>query len=324
MHLLIKTKQSIRISAFLIFSCFLSVVPALAVEKPVSIRISSLAGYDNNSGLNAERKGDGFAQENVAVVYQRLLDNLLNKKAQMRLSYNVLNNNYFEATDQNILAHNAVAGLNILLDPITVLETSYSFDFFDFSYNSAVNSYSHEGRVGLRRRVGPRWVVKGGFSASTRDYEEKKLRRGDGLLSDDERSDNRYTFDSLVLFKLRKDVTLNAGAVIYWNDSNDFFHDYYDYKTTRFVTGASWDMNPKLSTYIKLIYERRTYNARPLIDFSQTLEKDDVYAAHAALFYKLRPDLSLGWAYIYSQKNSNEPSQKYSSSTGTLGLYYSF
>jgi hypothetical protein len=130
--------------------------------------------------------------------------------------------------------------------------------------------------------------------------------------------------DSSVLFKWRKAVTLSTGAVFYRNDSNDFFHDYYDYESTKFVTGASWEINPKLNAHIKLIYERRAYDARPLLDSSQTFEKDDIYSAYVSLFYKLRTNLSLGSTYIYRQKNSNEPSQKYSSSTGTLGLYYSF
>lgn len=312
-------KRSTKTSALVLFFCLMSGM-ALALEKPISVRISGLGGYDNNTGLNADRKGDGFAQENMAVLYQRLL----HKKAQMRLSYSVLNNNYFDATDQNILAHSAVAALNFLLTPQTVLENSYSFDYLDFPHNSQASSYSNEIRVGLRQRIGSRWVVKGGLSASKRDYVEKKLRQANGFLSPDERSDIRYILDFLAMFKWRKNVVLNVGAVNYRNDSNDFFHDYYDYKAYKFFTGASWEINPKLSSYIKFIYEKRAYDARLLIDFPETFQKDDIYTANISLFYKLKPDLSLGAIYTYRQKNSNEPSQKYSGSTDTLGLYYSF
>lgn len=306
-------------AGFLFFLLFLS--NAYAEEKPFHVRASILGGYDNNTGLNADRKADGFSQENLAFDYQRLL----NKKAQMRLSYSALNINYFEATDFDILAHEAAAGLNFLLAPETVLETNYVFQYLGFPYNNSIDSYSNEGRVGLRQRFGKQWILKGGVSVSDRDYTSKKTRKADGSSSlDDERGDGRSAIDGLVRFKWSPKVTLNLGGLYYWSDSNDLFHDYYDYDAYKIIPSVSWRINEKLSSWIKLVYEKRRYDSRPLSNSSNIFQKDDVYTASAGLFYKLNPDLSLGSVYTYRQKNSNEPSQKYSSASGTLGLYYSY
>ena len=315
----LSAKKGSVAAGFLLFFVLLS--NAYAEEKPIHVQVSALGGYDNNTGFNANRKADGYTQENLSLLYQRLL----NKKAQLRLSYSALNVQYFEVTDIDVLANDATAGLNFLLGPETVLETSYTFQYLDFPYNNSINSYSNEGRVGLRQRLGKRWILKGGVAASARDYESSKLREAQGTVSlDDERGDGRITVDGLARFKWSPSVILNLGGSYAWNDSNDAFHDYYDYDSYKIIPGATWQIDKNWSSWLKLIYENRRYDSRPLMGATNSFQRDHLYTATAGLFYKLNPGLSLGSIYTYRQKNSNEPTQRYSGATGTLGLYYSY
>ncbi len=296
--------------------------PVFAAEKkPVSVRISALGGFDNNSGLNSKRKGDFFAQESANVLYKRLLD----RKSQLRLSYSGLNVNYFEATDQNILSNEVGAGISYLLTAATILEMDYSFQYLDFLRNDPATTYQNDIRTGFRQKIGSRWNLKGGFTFSRKDYENKKLRQADGIFSlDDERADGRYSLDSQLMYKFSKSVVLNAGTVIYWNDSNDQFHDNYDTESYKFYTGFSWQINPKWSSSARVSYEAREYDSRPIIGSTDTFQSDDTYSANLVLNHKLSSNMTVGSSYTYRQKKSNEPSQKYSGSLTTLGLYYSF
>ena len=303
-------------------TCLLTAATAEAAEQksPFRFRVSAAGGYDNNSGLNPQRKGDGFAQETVGVTYRRLL----NKKTEWRLSYDVANVNYFEATDQDILAHNVTTGLNFLLTPQTILENQYTFGYLDFPYNSSVNSYSNEVRVGLKQKIGRRWLLKTGLAALQRDYTEKRARYVGLTLDEDYRSDDRISVDASAVFQWRKDLSFNAGFTYLQNDSNDLFHDHYDYKAPKFQIGTTWKIDPKWTASLRHTYERRTYDERPISGSPETVQKDHQYTTNLAVFYKLSKDLTLGSNVTYKQKNSNEPTQKYSNTTGTLGLYYSF
>jgi len=295
--------------------------PALAAEKPLNIRVSAAAGYDNNTALDSFRKGDGFAQESAAVIYKRLL----NTKSQVRLSYDAFNVNYFEFTDQNILLNQASGGLSFLLTPSTVWENDHTFQYLDFTRDASVTSYSNEFRTGIRQRFGKRVNLKVGFSYLDREYEDKKLRFGNGLLSaDDERSDKRYLIDSKLSFKLNSTVILNAGGTVTWNDSDDQYQDYYDYTAYKMFTGFSWRIAERWSSTFKFSYELRDYDSRLTSTPDLTTQSDDSYTALAGLYYKIDANLTAGSTYTYREKRSNEPSQEYSGALGTLGLYHSF
>jgi hypothetical protein len=291
-----------------------------APEKPLRVKASIAGGYDNNTGLNPFRKGDGLAQESVSLLYKRLLT----RKAQVQLSYNAFNANYFEATDLNFFMNQLGAGVDYLVTPGTVWETDYTFEYLDFLNNASVTSYKNEVRTGLKRKLSDRWMLRAGVSASQREYTDKKLRQPEGILSpEDERGDLRVSMDASTTYKLRPDMFLSAGTVLYRNDSNDQFQDYYDYDAYRYFAGLSWQFRPKWMVSGKFSYEMRDYLSRPRSGGSDD-QADDIYTTNLSLYYKWDKNLTVGSIYTYRQKESNEPSQEYSGSLGTLGLYYSF
>ena len=296
--------------------------PSWAVAaSPLKIYASTSIGYDNNSLLNAQRKEDAFAQESASLYYQSPLSDLLG----LRLSSYLLNVNYFEQTDQNVFLPVGSAGLDFFVAKATTLQLDYEFEYIDFPNNESATSLNHKGRVGLNQVLSDQWTIRGGMGLSSSDYESRKLRQANGVLSAiEERSDSRYTADSELIFRALKNLLLKSGFIYYFNDSNDVFHDYYDYHSYKYYASSFLQIDPKFSAYFKFSYENRDYHSRPLADHSAISQNDDIYTATASLFYKIHANVSLGANYSYRQKNSNEPSQKYSGSIFTVGLYYFF
>jgi len=288
--------------------------------SPLKVSASTLLGYDNNARLNAERKEDGFGEETVTLVYKTPVSDAV----KLRLRYDLVNVNYFNTSDEDVLWQEAGAGLDFDFLPKTTLETDYAFSYFYFHEDNLASSIKHTGRVGLRHRFSNRMSARTGFGVSTKGFEDRKLREGEGFLSDEERSDLRYTADSEVRVKVTDALILRPGFIFYRNDSDDQFHDYYDYNAYKFYTKAHLKLCPNLSASFKFSYERRDYDSRPVIDDANVIEEADVYIGSGGLFYKFHKNITLGAVYTYRQKNSNEPSQQYSSSITTLGLYYSF
>ncbi len=298
-----------------------SFTASAASAKPLRLTASLLAGYDNNTGLNAQRKGDLFFQEAFGARYKHSIDPL----TRYRLSYDVTNVNYADATDQNILAQSAGVGLDRVLFGATILEMDYGFEYLYFPNNDSVSSTAHQGRVGLKQLVNDQWTARAGLSVLARNFEDRKLRTPEGITSpEDERRDRRHGADADLTYRFSKTGSIKGGIQYYRNDSNDQFHDYYDFDSIRVWSGVNFKPRPNLSAFVRLAYENRDYASRPLIDDVRTLENDDVYTGTLGLFYPLGKGFSLGGIYTYREKRSNEPSQKYSGSISTLGLYSSF
>ncbi len=305
-----------------IFPLFFIAVPfSSAGTQPLKIGAAALIGYDDNTGLDANSQEDMFAEEMVTLTYPRPLTDRL----KLRLSSFLFNINYFEATDNNVFIPMGNAGIDYLVMPGTVLQGDYWFEYVDFPNNDIATALQHEGRVGLKQQLSEQLQVRAGFGVLSEDFQDRKIRQANGILSlDDERNDLRTAVDSEAAFKLLKNALLKAGFIYYFNDSNDQFHDYYDYGQAKYYASLYWQWGPKISAYVKFVYENRDYDSRPLLNDPSVFENDDVYTGTAALYYQFQANTALGATYYYRQKNSNEPSQEYSGSVTTLGLYYSF
>ena len=300
---------------------FIAIPFSSASAEPLKMNAAALIGYDNNTGLDAGRKEDLFAEEMVSLTYSRPLTDRL----KMRLSSFLFNVNYFEATDNNVFIPMGNAGMDTLVIPGTVFQWDYRFKYIYFPNDETATALEHEGRVGLKQRISDRLQIRAGFGVLWEDFQERKIRQASGVLSaDEERNDLRLVVDSEAAFRILENVLLKAGFIYYSNDSNDQFHDYYDYGHAKYYASLHWQWSSKVSAYVKAAYENRDYGSRPLLDQPSVFEDDDIYTGLAALYYQLQANMALGVSYHYRQKNSNEPSQKYSGSITTLGLYYSF
>ncbi len=314
-----------------LFLCVVFTSTAWAASSPVKVKGSAVIGFDNNPGLNADREDDFFAKETATVSFKQPIC----EPVKARLSYDVLNVNYFEQTEEDLLMQNAGAGLEFKLDPKTVLETEYNFRYVlfhedpdddDRDRDDDLSSYwAHESRAGLRHRMSDTVTARIGFGTSFREYEERMAREADGTLSDsDERTDDRYLADSEFIIRVAPKTFLRGGFNYTRNDSDDQFHDTYDYDSTEWFAGVRFMPFAKTTLSFKFSYENRDYDSRVLLDDATVFQEDDIYRSFAAIYYKFNRNVSLGLTYTYRQRDSNEPSQSYSGSLATAGFYLNF
>lgn len=296
-------------------------VPAWAAERPFDISAAAIIGHDNNSHLNAERKDDVFGEETVGVDWKAQLGSA----AKLRASYDLLNINYFEATDENVLLQRAGAGLDWTLRPGTVLETDYEFQFVYFSDNEDVTYFLNRAHADIKQDLSKSVWLAPGFGASRRGFDSRKRRGPSNILSGtDERVDWVLQPDAALSWRVDKKTLLTAFYQYTWQDSNDQFHDFYDFNAWKLSAGLKRALPWRLTGTAGFSYENRGYASRPLIDDNNTEQTDDIYTVSTGLYWKLNKTVTFGGAYSWRQKESNEPSQSYSGSIWTLGVFTRF
>ena len=130
--------------------------------------------------------------------------------------------------------------------------------------------------------------------------------------------------DSLVLVDASKKSVAQARENAALSGMGDRPIRWLTDDAAKFTANTSVDVTNRLSIFMKFAYESRDYASRPLLDDASQFQKDDIYTAITGLFWRFNGFVSLGVVYSYRQKNSNEPSQTYSESISTVGLYYTF
>lgn len=285
---------------------------------PPSLRLSGSAavGYDDNPSYDSTRAGDAFAREGVSLDLRHRASPFLLARA----SYGVLNVNYFEATDQNVLGQRVGAGLDWLVDRDTALETDYVFRHAYFADNSTVDFTDHQLRVGAARRLDRRTILRAGASAAFRGYLERDRLGADGRASDDRRGDLRYEADASLAGRFSRAAAWGAGVRYRLNDSNELFHDFHDYRQWEPYLALRFELDGSTSLELRGSYQRREYDSRPLLDDASAAQDDDTWSAQASLRREISRGLYLTASYLYRQRDSSEPFQEYSGSITTLGL----
>lgn len=292
-----------------------------AEEFPLKARAMVSAGYDDNALLSSSRKGDVFAQQSVSLGWKRNFGS----RVRTRADFDAFNVNYFEVTDQSVLWQAVNPGVDYLVSPTTALQMDYHFDYLYFPRNEIASSRSHGIRAGVLHKIHDALRFKAGAGPAWRQFTDNKINHAGGTRSDeDNRSDDRWIADSELIWNIWSDGVLRPGFSYSRNDSDDQFNDFYDYDSYSFRVSLTAKMTPKIYYYLKFGYENVVYDDRRLVALPDETENSDVYTASASLFYAFRKDISLGLSYTYRQKESNEPSQAYSGSITTVGLYYTF
>ncbi len=312
-----------RILAFLSLALTVpAFAPAVfAADKPVEVRGSAGGGYDNNVRLDSFRKGDRFFQESVSVRSKHTLAG----PVRGRLEYDLFNVNYAEVTDLNVLWQDVGAGVDVLLSPSTALQFDYDFEYVYFPRNEPVSSFANKGRAGIVHRVDRRTRLRAGLAVLERQFTDNKLRQADSVLSaSDERTDLRFGPDAELALQLTDRVLLRTGYLFYDNDSDDQFHDFYDFNSHTGYASGTFKLTSKAFVYLKGSFENLNYDSRPLVGDPARFEEAWIYTGTATFYYALTQRFSLAATYSYRQKTADEPSREYSGSVSTLGLHCVF
>lgn len=298
----------------------LFVSPAVAVESPYRLKGSLQMGHDSNPHLDSGEKGDFYAAETLDTVFKRHLTDRLRLLGR----YDLINANYFEAQNESYLFQEVKGGLNYLLGRQWMLEAYAGFQYLWFFDRPDGDTRTPLGEVAVVHILGRRTRLRGGLLYEFRDFEDRKAFAPEGLASSDDREDDRWRAFASLDFEVLPLVYMHAACRFTDQDSNDQFHNFYDYDSNGLTFGATahfWN-RMKASGYVA--YEYREYDQRPIVGNAAVLEENDITTAGASLHWDWRKDLSVGYQYYWRQKDSNEPSQSYIDHVHSLGLYFSF
>lgn len=280
---------------------------------------SALQGYDNNVFLDPRRKGDTFSE------------GILDAKATYALNgrWNVFGDiavhdiTYWEATDASLVDTDLKFGFEGKL-PANLTFTALN--------NVEVVAYPHYGdgtyfgdKTGfeLRQKLPHNLFHAFGYEYFYKHYTNQKAHLGWGGKSDDKRVDNRNTFDYEFGVYLKK-AMLKLSSEFFVNDSNDRFHDYYDYQSIRLGPSMIYLITDKMSAYLAYARQFKVYEHRTLPTDATRREHDYAYTLVGSLYYEIYKNTTLSLSYAYRQNHSNYAAQKYSGSITTLGAHYRF
>jgi len=278
-----------------------------------------MQGYDNNVFLDPRRKGDTFSE------------GILDAKAEYSLSgrWKVFGDvavhdiTYWEATDASLVDTDVKFGFEGKL-PVNLTFTALN--------NVEVVAYPHYGDgtyfgekagFGLKQRLPHNLFQAFGYEYFYKHYTDQKSHLGWGGKSDIKRIDHRNTFDYEFGVYLKK-AMLKLSSEFFVNDSNDKFHDYYDYQSIRIGPSMIYLITDKMSAYLAYTRQFKVYENRTLPTNLTKREHDQGYTTIGSLYYEIYKNATLSLSYAYRQQRSNNPGYKYSGSITTLGAHYRF
>jgi hypothetical protein len=280
---------------------------------------SAMQGYDNNVFLDPQRKGDTFSE------------GILDAKATCALNgrWNVFGEaavhdiTYWEATDASLVDTDLKFGFEGKLPYDITLTALNNVEVVAYPYYGDGTYFGDKTGLELKQRLPHNLFQSFGYEYSYRHYTNQKAHLGWGGKSDIKRVDYRNTFDYDFGVFLKKAMFKLSGE-FFVNDSNDKFHDYYDYQSLRLGPSMIYLITDKMSAYLSYNRQFKVYEHRTLPTDLTRRERDRGYTLTGSLFYDIYKNTTLAFSYTYRQNKSNYPALKYSGSISTLGLYCRF
>ena len=110
----------------------------------------------------------------------------------------------------------------------------------------------------------------------------------------------------------------------YINNSNYDYQDYYDYWAYRVRPSIMYFFSDQLYANVSFTYKRTDYNDRRNSQDSNDTVYDNTYIVNTSVYFDLTEEFTMGITYSYRENRSNDPLQKYSGSTVSAGVYYTY
>ncbi len=280
---------------------------------------AALQGYDNNVFLNSDRKQDGFSE----AIFDVSVANPLNGRWDVLSGASAHNITYWDSSAASLVDTNIRLGFEGKLPADITLTVLDNIELLEYYSNRDGEYVGNKTGFSLRQKLPNNFFHAIGYEYFYKNYSERKALNGWGGNSDKDRADNRNTVNYELGVYLKK-AMIKVFGEYYLNDSNDSFMDYYKYDSRRFGASAMYLFTDKLNGYLSFIHQRRGFSDRTIPDDSTIHEHDKTYLTSTSLFYDIFKNTTLGLNYSYRQNNSNNPTQKYSGSITTLGLYCRF
>ena len=279
-----------------------------------------MQGFDNNVELNPDRKKDGFLETslNTELTYNYTDD------LRLKLENYTTDVLYYNVNDANILdIYNEISMETDLLGDVFTLGADYALESAIFP-NDENGSYFASRMSGfLRHNIFSYLYQQIGYGYLYKWYAHDKTLHSDGYRTENLREDGRHIMDYEVGFYPLKRIMFKTRMQVYHNNANYEYFKYYDYWSFKIKPALTVMLTERLYANTSFSYRQRRYEGRLSSEDDEHVY-DDTWGFGASALYDLTKSFTLVLNYNYRENASNEPLQKYSGSTLTGGVYYSF
>ncbi len=280
---------------------------------------AAIQGYDNNVFLDPRREQDTFSEG----ILDASVSCPLSGRWDVTGGISAHNITYWKATDANLTDVNLKFGFDGKLPGGMTLTTYNDVEFVEYQKNADGNYFGDKVGLVLKQKLPNNFFHSFSYEYLYKNYSDRKAFDGTGQPSGRDRMDSRNTVYYDLGVYLKRSMFKVFGEY-YANDSNDNFLDYYDYDSLRLGSSMIYLLTDKMSTSFSYYRQFRNYSGRTIPGDNTRGEKDRTWVTSASVFYDLYKNTSLGLSYSYRQNLSNNPTQKYSGSITSLGLYCRF
>jgi len=282
-------------------------------------------GYDNNVNLDSTRKGDTYTELALDAGYKQPFGNGFD----VTLDYYLSAITYHELTDGSFYDSNLSVEFDKKLTSLPFrFSLSSNLEYNYYPKDESARFYAIEPETFIRHDINDNIYQKLVYSFMFKEYTDRSPQDGAGASKPGDRKDLRNSLTHELNFILFNEYILKLRNQYSVNDSNDQYLDYYDYDTYRIDATVIMPVFPvlfkNLYGLLNCGYQFRDYKTRTLVADTSKTQEDDFYNVLSALIYDLNDAFSVSFNYTYNQNESNEPSEKYSGSTYSLGLHYAF
>jgi hypothetical protein len=280
---------------------------------------AAIQGYDNNVFLDPRRAQDTFSEAIVdaGVSYP------LSGRWDVTGGISAHNITYWKETDANLTDVDLKFGFDGKLPGGMTLTAYNDVELVEYQANADGNYLGDKVGLVLKQKLPNNFFHSFNYEYFYRHYSDMRTLDASGMISDRKRQDSRNTVYYDLGVYLKKTMFKVFGEY-YYNDSNDNFLDYYDYQSLRLGSSMIYLLTGKMSASFSYYRQFRNYSGRTIPGDATQAEKDRTWVSSASLFYDIYKNATLGLSYSYRQNLSNNPTQKYSGSITSLGLYCRF
>lgn len=285
---------------------------------------SALQGYDNNVFLDSQRKGDTFSEGilDASVTYP------ITGRWDIFGGISAHDITYWEATDVSLVDTDLKFGFKGKFFGTMTLTALNNIEIVEYPYNADGSYVGNKAGLTLKHIL-PKTLLPGiffhafGYEYFYKNYSDRKAMNGYGAKSSIDRTDKRNTLKSEFGVYFKK-AMLKLSSEYYFNDSNDWYLDYYDYGSRRIGLSLIYLLTDKMTAALSVGQQRKQFDHRTTQVDNSKRETDEIVTANASLFYDIFKNITLGLNYSYRENDSNDPIQEYSGSLTSLGLYCRF
>ena len=292
-------------------------------QKFLTLSGSASMGYDDNVRLDSNRKGDQFHEEAARAVAAFDHSGIGFGPGTWGVEGNIQYRDYIDLDRFDYQITRAAPFVRVALPWNLRFSTAYTFDVVRYMKNKRLNTTSHGAEARLEQTLLSNLVHYADFDFEFKHYPHRGALTETGSSNEFDR--HREDADYRVGYGARLALlpTLSVGAIWSWyfNDSNDKFLDYNDYKGNKIHAYALAKIHPRISWLVFGGYDRKDYDSRIFEDRSEITQEDEYGYGGTSAYLSLTNYLDIGFNYLYGQNTSNNAAQEYSFSMISGGVY---